>query len=260
LNIQKPTHELSIEENLRWTFNLYLNNFPMLFLPVFLASLVTGAFSTVLATYTQHLQSLLTDPTSIDLNLVLASLGVLLVAAIIVGLVSWVISTIANGTCVKCASDIIEKGSASLEEAFGFTVRKLITLLAASFLVGVLLFIGFLLLVVPGIIFSIMFALFVPVIINENVGVLDSLSRSKRLVNHRWLITFVLFLIIGMVNIFVSVITLFVTSPFGIVGSLISSIISSFAAPILPIALTVYYYSMLGREEQQRFTLAPPPF
>jgi hypothetical protein len=260
LSIQKPTRELSVEESLRWTFDLYVNNFPTLFLPTFLASVITGTLSISLAPYALNLQSILTDLTAGDSKLLNSTLGMLLAVAIVEGLVSWILSTLASGICVKCASDLIEKGSANLEKASGFTARKLLTLLAASFLVGVLLVIGLFMLVVPGIIFAIMFVLVVPVIINENVGTLDSLSRSKRLVNHRWLLTFMLFLIIGMVSIFVSVIALFLTSPFGIVGSLISSIIASFAAPVLPIATTVYYYSMLGREEQQRFTLPPPPF
>jgi MFS family permease len=260
LNIQKPTRELSIEESLKWTFDLYVNHFPTLFLPAFLASVITGSLSTLLAAYALDMQSLLIDLITGDSNLLITTIGLLLAAAVVGSLVSWILSTLASGICVKCASDIIEKGSANLEEAFSFTAKKLLTLLAASFLVGALLVIGALMLVVPGIIFAIMFALVIPVIINENVGVLDSMSRSKRLVNHRWLITFVLFLIVGMVSIFVSLIALFLTSPFGIVGSLISSIIASFAAPVLSIAMTVYYYSMLGREEQQRFTLPPPPF
>lgn len=248
-----------MEENIRWTFNLYLGNFPTLFLPIFLASLATGALSTVLATYTQSLQTLLTDSAIVDPIFVLINVGKLLAAAIIVGVVSSIVGTLASGTCVKCTSDIIEKGSASLEEAFGFTARKLIKLLVASFLVGVFVSIGSLLLVL-GIIFSVMFALFMPVIINEDARIVNSLSRSKWLVSNRWLVTFVLFLIIGMVTIFVSVVAFFVVSPFGIAGSLISSIIASFAAPIVPIAVTVYYYSMRAREEQQRFTLPPPEF
>jgi hypothetical protein len=122
----------------------------------------------------------------------------------------------------------------------------------STLIVGLLIGLGLIALITPGIILAIMYSLVVPVIINENVGALGSLSRSKRLVDHRWLKTFAFFLIIGIVVLLAAFIGTLVALPFGDFGWVVSSIISAFLGPILPISTTVYYYSMAGREEEQR--------
>jgi hypothetical protein len=101
--------------------------------------------------------------------------------------------------------------------------------------------------VIPGIILAIMFSLVVPVIIIESIGVRKSLSRSRLLVNLRWLKTLGLLLLfqitIGMVGSIISVLT----GSLGLVGPVASSILLAFIQPILPIGLTLYYYSMIAR-------------
>ncbi|MGC9345321.1 MAG: hypothetical protein ACP5ER_00815, partial [Candidatus Bathyarchaeales archaeon] len=105
----------------------------------------------------------------------------------------------------------------------------------------------FLALTVLGIIFTIMFYLVVPVIIIEDAGVLESLSRSRRLVSNRWFKTFILSLIVIIIVFFVSFVGNLIGSPLGAFSWLVSSIIAAFVEPILPISTTVYYYSMAER-------------
>lgn len=73
------------------------------------------------------------------------------------GLVSWIVDIVATGAAVRYASDKIEKGEANLGSSFSFTLSKLIPLLIAQFIFGVLLVIGLLLFIIPGIITAIMF-------------------------------------------------------------------------------------------------------
>lgn len=128
------------------------------------------------------------------------------------------------------------------------------SLLAVSIITGILIIIGLIAFVVPGIILAIMFSLVVPAIIIENVGALESLSRSRLLVSHRWLKTFglllLLYIIIGIVSALLGVIT----TPFGLASPLVSSILTAFIQPILPIGLTLYYYSMIARATPQEPT------
>jgi phage FluMu protein Com len=55
------------------------------------------------------------------------------------------------------------------------------TVLAASILYGLMVFFGLLALIVPGIILVLMFSQYKYLIIDQNLGVIDSLSRSKEL-------------------------------------------------------------------------------
>lgn len=149
-------------------------------------------------------------------------------------------------------------------------MSKLPSLLVASIITGILIMVGFLLLVIPGIILVIMFSLVIPAIVIEQKGAFDSLGRSSKLVRNRWLNTFALLIVIGVIIGAISLIASLVllpgyfysfASPFGngaafAIRLIISSIVGSFVSPILPLAETLLYYSMVARESAQ---LPPPP-
>ena len=170
-----------------------------------------------------------------------------LTLTILTGIIGWIISQITQGISVKFTADTLEKGQANLQTSFNYTITKLLSLLAVSLITGILIVVGLIALIIPGIILAIMFSLVVPTIIIENAGALESLSRSRRLVSGRWLKTFglllLLYVIIGIVTALVSVISW----PFSIASTLVSSILAAFIQPILPIGLTLYYYSMMTR-------------
>ena len=188
-------------------------------------------------------------------NFILTLLAIVFVLVII----SWIIGNITSGVCVKCASDLIEKGKTSLGESFNFTVYKLPSLLIATLIVGILTAIGLLALIVPGIIIHIMFYLVIPAMMIENSGAFDSLSRSRKLVSNRWLKTFVLALIIYIIIGIAAFVISLITAPLGIYSSVANTIITALIEPILPISLTIYYYSMCAKEEQRRILPPPPP-
>jgi hypothetical protein len=102
-----------------------------------------------------------------------------------------------------------------------------------------------------------MFSLVYPVIMLEKTSIMGSLSISQALVKDRWSKTFGLLLLIGIIFAVVSGIGVLIASPFGVATGvftpLIAGILTAIVAPIFPIAITIYYYSMKAR------TLPPPP-
>ncbi len=255
MSLTKPVRELSVEETFRYTFNIYALKFLEFFIPFLVAGVIIGAFTALINNYIQPVAPSPHAPPDVFWSQFWNFLASVLLVVILMGIVSWIVGTIASGICVKLASDFIEKGNTSLQESFHYTMTRLPSLLPAGVITGILTVLGFLALIIPGIIIAIMFSLAVPAILLERLDVLKGLGRSRRLVSNRWLKTFVLLLIVGIVILAVSGIANFVTTPLGIAGSLISSIIAAFVQPILPIALTLYYYSMLARET----LLQPPP-
>jgi len=270
--LEKPSRELFVGEIISQAFQLYTARFILFFLPFLMAGLITGIFSSALFLYLPLPPS---PPPSASPTEVFQWLGdffrALLVIVVLGGIVSWITSSIATGMAVKSASDIMEKGGGTLQESLSSVMSKLASLLVASLITGILVFIGFLLLVVPGIILMIMFSLIVPAIIIEQKGPFESLGRSSKLVSHRWLKTFVLLVIVGLIVVVISLIVSAIVFPFWVVnftaspfetGStlavrmIVSSILTAFAAPILPITTTLLYYSMLAKEASQ---LPPPP-
>ena len=171
------------------------------------------------------------------------------------GIVSWIANSITTGITIKFTSDMLVKGQANLQTSFNFTMPRLLSLLAASILTGFLIVLGFIAFVIPGVILALMFSLVYPAIMLEDKGVLGSVSRSRVLVSNRWLKTFGLLLLLGIIVAIANGVFVLIAAPFGVISPLISGILTALITPILAIAITLYYYSMKARI----LPLPPPP-
>ena len=174
-------------------------------------------------------------------------LGALVLLVGLIFIVTVVFSPIAQGTAIKLASEQIEKGHADIGTSVRFTVSKLLSIWALSIVVGVIVILGLIALIVPGIILGIMFSLALPVLLIENKGVLESMGRSRKLVGHRWLKTFATFLVVSIVIIVASAIVSAISGLLGVAGPVVDGLLSAIYQPLFPILLTVYYYSNLAR-------------
>lgn len=257
MGVEKPSRELSIGEIMSLTFKLYTSEFLPFFLPFLIAGAITGLFGYVvyLSFPLPHSPTIYTSEELMRWFFALVS--TLIVIGFLTGLLTWVLGTLTTGIAVKHASDNIEKGSAKLDVSLNSALIQLPSLLVAQLVVGILTVIGTLLFLVPGIIIAVMFWLTIPTIIIEQKGAFESLGRSKKLVNNRWLKTFTLLLIIGIILIIVvgvvRVLTMPLSSTYPNIEILLTSIMSSLIAPISPIATTYLYYAMTARE------IPPPP-
>ena len=263
MNGKKPSRELSIDTILSLTFNLYRSKFLQFFLPFLTSGIITGIFSYAIGS-AFPLPEPPDIPTTPDTTFIYEVLGpwffslisTMVVIIILSGLVSWIVSTTVFGIITKNASDHIEKGKSDLGVSFKYAISKLQSLLPAQFIAGILIVIGMLFFIVPGIIVAIMFSLVIPTIIVEQKGIFESLGRSKKLVSKRWGTTFILMLISGIIYGIpigiVNVLTTRLNTIHPIINPLITNTITAFLGPIIPIALIYLYYSMVAREN-------PPP-
>lgn len=251
MTIEKPSRELSVGEIITQAFSLYSSNFILFFTPFLVAGLITGTFSLAVNYYLPLPAPPAPEAPFEEIIAWLPGfIATLIAVALLTGIISWIISRVVEGTVVKCTSDLLEKGESSLSEGLGFTVSKLFSLLGAGIVTGILIAIGFVCLIIPGIILLIMFSLVVPAIIIEEKGVFESLGRSRRLVSRRWGKTFVLLLIVGIIIAILSAIAGLLAAPFGLASSIVSAIITALIQPILPLAMVLLYYSMIARESE----------
>src|SRR6266704_3513358 len=244
--------ELSLGEVLSKTFDLYRRDFAKYFVLFAVVGVIIGVV-TALARQAFVLPTLPPNPTPQQFSNWFSAFLVaffLLFASILS--VSVLFSAIAQGSSIKLASEQIEKGHADLGASVRFAFSKLLWIWALSIVVGVIVILGLIALIVPGIILAIMFSLAFPVLLIENKGVLESMGRSRELVSHRWLKTFATFLVLGIVIIVASAIISAISGPLGVAGPVVSGLLSAFYQPLIPILLSVYYYSNLAR-------ITPPP-
>ena len=163
----------------------------------------------------------------------------------------WIVSVVAaflvQAALVKAVQDVRD-GQVDLD--LGETVRAVLpflgTVIIASILAGIGIAIGFVLIIVPGLILLTFWSLIVPSIVIGGEGVFGSFRKSWRTVRgYAWHVfgTYVLvFLILIVFDIVIGLILLFLP---GVARNAISSIVSgTLVAPFLALVVTLVYYRL----------------
>jgi hypothetical protein len=256
---QGITRELVVGEVVAKTFELYRRDFSrylLLFLPV---DAVIGVLEALA-------RRAIVLPTAFPANAtpqqaLSSALGFLAAATelyVLLSLVSWALYPFALGGAIKMASDEITTGSAGLVASVRFAASRMVWLWAVSLVFGIAVFVGFLALFIPGVLLLVMYCLALPVVVIEGTG-LGSLGRSRKLVDKRWLKTFVLLVVFGIIISTLSVLVEIVTGPLGFAGTVLYSVTSSLYLPLSAISLTVYYYSNAARITPPQIAPLPTP-
>jgi hypothetical protein len=154
-----------------------------------------------------------------------------------------------QATLIKAVQDV---RSGRSEMSIGATVSAVLPFLVpvgiASILAGVAIWIGFLLLVVPGLFLLTIWAVIIPVIVIERSDALASFGRSQQLVRGRgWYVfgTLVLVWLALVVASFVLVV-IFAVLPLSVRDGLSTVIAGTVIAPYLAIIVTLIYYRLAG--------------
>ncbi len=123
-----------------------------------------------------------------------------------------------RGALIESVSESYLGTEITVGQAYRFVWPKFLNLIGAGILVALVVHMGLLLLVVPGIIFALWYALTTPAIVVENLKVIEGMSRSKALASgNLGKILSVGFLVI--------VISWVVGIPFGIAGNFLGRIL-----------------------------------
>jgi len=135
--------------------------------------------------------------------------------AVFGGLIAFLISTLVQIGLAKISLSFVDTGRAEFADLFnGYPV--FISYLIASIIFGLMLAVGLVLLVVPGIIVAVIFWLYVYAVVDRGMGPIESLQRSMELTRGVRMDIFLFMLaslglnLLGMIPCFLG---LFVTAP-----------------------------------------------
>ena len=173
-------------------------------------------------------------------------LGLLLVALVI----SLMAGVLYQGVVVSLVRDVQDgKRDRSMSDLVNEAMPFVGSLLGAGVLAAVATGIGFVLLVVPGLILLTIWAVIAPVIVIERSGVMDSFRRSRELVRgNGWPVfgaILVAFLITFIVGAILNSIALAITD--GVILQIVfSALASTVTAPITALVAAVLYYRLLA--------------
>jgi hypothetical protein len=165
----------------------------------------------------------------------------------IVFLLSLIVGTLISAALVILTIKTSKGESVSLQSLLQDALKIFFPFLGLEILVGIVVLVGFILLIVPGIIFSIWFFASVFILVEQNKGIIGSMKASKNLVSGHVMEIFVRFLL-GVLAVFVaSFVFGLVTVAFSsipILEALLQSVLSGLAS-IASIVFGYVIYSSL---------------
>lgn len=169
--------------------------------------------------------------------------SVLSLLTIVASIVAGVLSVIVSGAYPYIVKAVLEGGQFSMTDAFGRAYHKFWTLLVAGILVGLIVVLGVIALIVPGIIFATWYAYTVPAIMLEDTGALEGMSASKAFGRDKKWSTFLVFLTIGVVSLVVVAVEIILTLFSPLIGSLILRVLMILVAAWSSVIFAYTYVS-----------------
>ncbi len=184
--------------------------------------------------------------------------GLALAAAIIMWILNGVIGIWSQTSLLYAIKDSPER--IGVRDSYRRGWHKILPFFVVSWLVGWVTFGGLVLLIIPGVIFSVWFSLAIFVLIGENTGGLAALLKSQEYVRGKWGSVCWRFFFIGFVAIlfylvFIGLIFIFPSLEKSLFGQIIGIVLSIILAP-LPTIYSFLVYQKL-KDIRGQVVLAP---
>ncbi|HLM85297.1 MAG TPA: YciC family protein [Solirubrobacteraceae bacterium] len=181
--------------------------------------------------------------------LVLASPGLLFVAL----LISLVATTLFTGMVVELVADVQD---GRRDSSPGQLLRAATPVIGQLILVGIVagigIVIGFILIIVPGLILITIWSLAAPVVVLEHPGVFAALQRSRELVRgNGWQVFGVILLLYIMVGVVSFIIEGIAESAGSGVGIVVRVVVGVLTAPLAALAAAVMYFQLRGSSARE---------
>ena len=182
----------------------------------------------------------------------------------LIGLIYFVASILATlyiqGVLARIVQDVREDGKVdwSVGELLKSINPKLLPLLGLTIVLSILISIGLVLFIIPGIILALIWFVAVPVLIIEDKGVFDSMSRSGELTKgNRWRI-FGLMLVVYIGVFVVFIIAALIAAVLPILGLIAFVVLAVIVYPWLAVVVPTVYYALAGAKGQATPAMPAP--
>ncbi len=239
---------MSVSEILDTTFRLYRERF----LTFLLIALVVYVPYSLLATVVTPAPVAVTAPGArgappqFDATTTFLGLGVLFVFAVI-------FLPLCSAALTQNISAAYVGKELSAGESYQRAVPRLAGLIGTQILAGIIVVLGFILLIVPGIIFSLWFYVLVPVVVLEGVSGTTALGRSRELMRGNLGKAFLVGLLAGIVAAIIGGILGFVIGfipwPYIFLRVFVQTLAQALVLPIQTAPFTLLYYDLRIRKE-----------
>ncbi|HWA52736.1 MAG TPA: hypothetical protein VG816_01050 [Solirubrobacterales bacterium] len=221
---------------------------------------VGSTLSQIFSTYGQQAGVLL--PLAFGIFLLVAIITALLSGNVFLSLIAFAVSVVAGtlyqGMVVSLVRDVQDgTRDSSVGQLVEETWPVVLPLIGAGILAGIGIAIGFVLIIVPGLILLTIWSVIAPVIVVEHSGAIDAFGRSRQLVKgNGWQVfgvIVVVFLIAAIASFVLRAIGASISDSFAMLA-LFGLIASTVTAPITALAASVIYFNLLPLQAEPAVT------
>ncbi len=164
-----------------------------------------------------------------------------------------VVSFITSGFITYSVFQQLRGSRVSMLDCLQATMSRLIPIMVVATVAGILIGLGAVALVVPGIILLCMFYVVVPIAVVETPGVIATLKRSHELTNgHKWsilVLVIILGILVGITSGILTAVLSIPTEPNSAMATAIEAIISAAFGAIGAVAQTIVYHDLRTGKE-----------
>ena len=180
------TEQFSVVEVIRGSFNL-IRDKPIILLPQLIV-LILLFLPDVIGAYLE-VNKIIPDPWSLSLYVLVP----LILLAVVYALLLFFIPPIVDAMYPLLVKNIIDGKEVDLKSAFGTATKRVLSIWGAMFLVELIVIIGLILFVIPGLIFLAWYYYTIPAIMLRDLGATEGMSASKDFAKDKKFKTFLLY-------------------------------------------------------------------
>jgi hypothetical protein len=186
------------------------------------------------------------------------------VLGVLAGIVRLVGYALFTGFVVRLVQDVRDgRRDQTVGDLFSSAAPAILALIVFGILWGIGVGIGFVLLIIPGLILITFWSVGAPAIVIEGAGPIEAFGRSWRLVRGDAWSVFAALLVILLIVIAIGIVLGIIATPIGNGATVVASIISTvITAPIFALAVSVMFFDLGGGREAAAPaapTEPPPP-
>lgn len=183
------------------------------------------------------------------------------VLAIVAAILSLAATTLFTGMVVELVADVQDgRRDATVGQLLKAATPVLGQLILVGIVAGIGIAIGFVLIIVPGLILITIWSVAAPVVVLENPGGLRALGRSRELVRgNGWAVFGVIFVLVIGVGIVAAIIEAIGDSGGTGVGIVVRVIVQILTAPLAALAASVIYFDLRPSASGETFGESSPP-
>jgi hypothetical protein len=180
-------------------------------------------------------------------------------ASVVVVLLFWVLSTLYQGMVVELVRDLKDgRRDHSVGDLLRSVEPVLIALMIVSLLFAIGVAIGFVLVIIPGLILLTIWSVVAPVTVLEHPGVFAAFGRSRDLVRGQGWAVFGVIVVVYLAVIVISVVIGLIASPLGSAGrALVQWALDTLLVPIPALGASVLYFALLDNHGEGSSSVAP---